>query len=90
MSAVLLLVLAIINYYIVRFRGNELTLADFKAIGTALTVAGQYDYSIDTPFVYGIVLILLYCFAIFCVTKYTIIRNKINVIVSIVSVAVNN
>lgn len=41
----------IINYFVILFRGNPVTLGDFSLIGTALSVADGYKYSVDLRFI---------------------------------------
>lgn len=43
----------IANYYIIRFRIKPIMPSDFKAFGTAMNVAGGYDYTPDAPLVFG-------------------------------------
>lgn len=66
MTVVLLMGLTIANYFVVRFRGSELIPADFLAIGTAMNVAGEYDYSVDPPFIYACCLATAFSFCGFC------------------------
>lgn len=81
-SALLLMGLTLANYYVYKFRGNEITLTDFKAIATAMTVADRYDYSFDSAFVYGILLAVLYVFSIFCIPKWEMKRTKLKTTIS--------
>lgn len=79
-NTMVLLLLAVIDYFVLRFRGSEISIADFQAIGTAISVAENYDYSIDGPFAYAVIMTMMYCYIGFCIPKFNIIRNKRKII----------
>ena len=66
-SFVLLLGMAMVNYYVSSFRGEEITPADIFAFETAMNVASQYDYSLTPTCLYFLCLGTLYCFCGFCI-----------------------
>ena len=41
--------LTVTDFYVTRFRGNEITFSDFRSIGTAMNVAGNYTYNPVIP-----------------------------------------
>ena len=57
------------NYFVFKFRGSELCPADFLSIGTAAAVADRYTFSVDAPFVYAVILAMLFACAVFCVKE---------------------
>lgn len=66
----LFLLLTVINYYVLKFRGSELTPVDFLSVGTAMNMAGEYDYSVDITFVYACVIAAIYSLSVFCIPVY--------------------
>ena len=44
-TAVLLFLVSLINAFVFQFRGREVSVADVLSIGTALNVAGQYEFA---------------------------------------------
>ncbi len=58
---IFLLILFLINYYLVQFRGNSLTINDLMATGTALTVLDNYELTMSGELWYSI---LYFCFFI--------------------------
>lgn len=54
------LVFSFIDYFVYNFRGNEFTYADFKSIGTGLSVATKYTFSISDRCVYVIFIEILF------------------------------
>lgn len=44
MHTILLIVLALVQYYVYCFRGRSFTLSDLRTMGTAAEVAGNYSY----------------------------------------------
>ncbi len=59
----LLLLLVTADYYVYAFRGTELLPTDFLAIGTAINVAGEYDYTPGPSVVRVWALFALFLFA---------------------------
>lgn len=59
-SHVFLLSLAGINYFVYLFRGNEFIFSDLKSISTGLSVAGNYEFTLDERAGYVILLSTLY------------------------------
>lgn len=64
-SSFILVLLSLANYYVVKFRGNELVPADFASAKTALNVASEYDFSLNAMTFYGLVLYGLFLFSSF-------------------------
>lgn len=69
-SEIFLLGMAIVNYYVVAFRGEELSPADFLAMGTAANVASQYDYSVNAQVIKFVCLALFFVFCGFCIPNF--------------------
>ncbi len=65
-TLILLIVLTTINFFVLQFRGCELSPSDFLAIKTAFRVSGQYEYSISPTFAYAWILTIIFCFCGFC------------------------
>lgn len=59
-SHLLLMLLATINYFVFAFRGNEFIFSDIRSIQTGLSVAGNYEFTLDERAVYTILLSTLY------------------------------
>ena len=59
-SHITLLSLAGINYFVYRFRGNEIIFSDWKSFGTGLTVAAEYEFSIESHAVFAIVISMVF------------------------------
>ena len=59
-ESILFFVYGIINYFVISFRGNPVTLGDFSLIRTALTVVNEYKYTIDLRFILTTVLMIGY------------------------------
>lgn len=58
-SQIMALVLAIVNYYLYRFRGRTLYFSDLKSVRTVLNVAQQYDLNVDKYLVIQIICLFL-------------------------------
>lgn len=69
-SFALLMTLAVVNYYVVSFRGEELSPTDIFAIGTAANVASEYEFFGDITLIYFLCLIIIFCFAGFCIPNF--------------------
>ena len=52
-SQAFFLLLGIANYFVILFRGYGIVFMDLHALGTAATVAGNYQYDINAAFVAG-------------------------------------
>lgn len=59
-SHLTLMLLATINYFVFAFRGNEFIFSDIRSIQTGLSVAGNYEFTLDERAVYVILLSTLY------------------------------
>ena len=59
-SHLFLMLLATINYFVYAFRGNEFIFSDIRSIQTGLSVAGNYEFTLDERAVYVILLSTLY------------------------------
>lgn len=59
-SHILLLVLGFSDYFVYSFRGNELTFADLKSIGTGLSVASKYNFELSSKCSYVILAAVIY------------------------------
>ncbi len=59
--AIAIMALGIINRYVVAFRGTAISASDLFSTGTALTVLGNYRYSLDWCMLMGIVFTVLIC-----------------------------
>ena len=53
-------VLGLANYFVWRFRGTPLVVADIMSVGTAMEVAGGYEYTLDANAISCIVCLILY------------------------------
>lgn len=58
---ILLLCFAFGDYYVYLFRGNEITIADLATIGTGISVASEYDWSLHDRGVMVIMITIVYC-----------------------------
>ncbi|MCD7735962.1 MAG: hypothetical protein LUI07_03200, partial [Lachnospiraceae bacterium] len=59
--AVAVALLGIVNCFVISFRGTALSAADLFSIGTAMTVASEYTYTIDWYILMEIMFTLLIC-----------------------------
>ncbi|MDD6058398.1 MAG: LTA synthase family protein [Clostridiales bacterium] len=55
-----LMLLAGVNYFVYLFRGNEFIFSDLKSIQTGLSVAGNYEFSLEHRVGYTILICALY------------------------------
>lgn len=53
-GAILILICLCANYYVTLFRGSGISYSDFQAIGTAMSVAGNYRLSMEAELWYSI------------------------------------
>ena len=51
----LTIIIGVLNYFVISFRGYGIVFMDFYAIKTAATVAGGYKYNVDIYFFVGII-----------------------------------
>lgn len=56
----IVLFLAFVNYFVYQFRGNEFGFADLKSIGTGISVAGKYTYTINKQCAYVILVSIIF------------------------------
>lgn len=59
-ASIFFLVFSFIDYFVYSFRGNEFTYADFKSIGTGLSVATKYTFTINDRCIYVIFLEIIF------------------------------
>ena len=59
-SHLVLMLLATVNYFVFAFRGNEFIFSDIRSIQTGLSVAGNYEFTLDERAIYVILLSTLY------------------------------
>ncbi len=59
-SHLLILFFACVDYFVYQFRGNEIIFSDYKSIGTGLSVAEEYTFSIERGVALGLMLSLVY------------------------------
>ncbi|MCD7819620.1 MAG: LTA synthase family protein [Lachnospiraceae bacterium] len=59
--AIAIAVLGIVNCFVISFRGMALSAADLFSIGTAMTVASEYTYTLDWYMLMEILFTLLIC-----------------------------
>ncbi len=55
-----MLSLAGVDYFVYRFRGNEIIFSDLKSFGTGLSVATEYQFTIESHAVFAIVISMVY------------------------------
>ena len=91
-SAVLLSVLTLVNFFVLDFRGNEFSPTDFLATGAATNVMSQYDISIGYYQGYFLISLALVLFAQFSLPswkKFPPVRSRVIVaMASVIMVAV--
>lgn len=56
MVALLTFLAGVVNYYVLQFRGSELLLSDIKSFSTAMSVAGNYEFTLPPVVFTGIIL----------------------------------
>lgn len=61
---IFLMSLAGVNYFVYKFRGNEFSFNDIKAIFTGLSVASEYEFTLDTRAAMAVVLSIVFVAAI--------------------------
>ena len=59
-SIALALIFGLANYFVLEFRGEPISFADFFSLGTAAEVAGGYQYSLNLDTVYAIIFAIAY------------------------------
>ncbi len=59
-SHITMLSVAGIDYFVYRFRGNELIFSDLKSFKTGLSVATEYEFSIESHAVFAIVISMVF------------------------------
>ena len=57
------LLVGLIDFYIYTFRGHEILASDIYSFGTAMNVAGNYEYPLWKPFIYVVLPYALYFIA---------------------------
>lgn len=62
-SHCLIMVFAGANYFVYAFRGNEITFGDFKSLATGLSVASNYQFSLNAQAMNTILLSAIFCAA---------------------------
>ena len=83
----ILMLLAGINYFVYMFRGNEFIFSDIRSVSTGLSVAGNYEFTLDERAIYVILLSTLYIsFIRKC--KITFVKHKIGMRVTCVVLAI--
>lgn len=55
------ILMSFVDYFVYAFRGNEFTYSDFKSIGTALSVAKNYTFSLNLKCDFVIFVSILFC-----------------------------
>lgn len=63
LATFILFALSTVNYFVYLFRGKELNVLDFQSLGTALSVADQYQITISAQMMYAWLVWLLIAFA---------------------------
>lgn len=58
LTAIISLIVGLVNYYVIQFRGTELMYTDIKSFTTAISVAGNYEFAVS-PVVYTSILLML-------------------------------
>lgn len=76
MYTIVLVVLALVDYYVTLFRGKAFVLMDVFSIGTAAEVSGNYEFSI--PVIIGICLLGVMIFLVYQVLFQSLILGKKN------------
>ena len=57
---ILFLIITLIDYYVITFRGQAASFADFRTVGTMVTVWGNYDYTPSGEVCYSILWFLFF------------------------------
>lgn len=83
-TTLFLMSLTLTNYFVVNFRGNELTPTDIFAVGTAINVASEYEYSVGAPVIYAMLLAIIWIVAGFSIPRIKINRNIRKMVIGIV------
>lgn len=60
LSHIALLVFAGINYFVYEFRGNELTFGDIKSVSTGISVASNYQFTLNAQAMNAVLLTVIY------------------------------
>lgn len=58
------MLLAMVNYFVYQFRGNEFSMTDIKAASTGFSVASKYQFAVEDRFVIAVILSILYITAV--------------------------
>lgn len=64
------------NAYVLLFRGNALTPADFRSVQTAANVAAEYNFTPTATMVYALMLAMISVLFLFCLPELQIKRNR--------------
>lgn len=64
LQMILLIILALVQYYVYRFRGRSFTLSDLRTMGTAMEVAGNYSYTPEIRVVVCMIITVIWTIAI--------------------------
>lgn len=85
LSGFLLMVFATLNHYVATFRGMDILPTDLFLAGTAVNVAGGYNFAVTWRLAYAWIVYMLFGVASFCVkgetTRKGIIKKRISTIV---------
>ena len=67
------IVISVVNYYLISFRGRSICFSDVRSIKTVLNVTRQYNLTVDREIVLQVV-----CLCIICYTTYMLTCNSTN------------
>lgn len=70
------LIFMLANAYVLLFRGNALTPADFLSVQTAANVAAEYNFTPTATMVYALMLAMISVLFLFCLPELQIKRNR--------------
>lgn len=75
LATFILFSLSTVNYYVYLFRGKELNVLDFQSLGTALSVADQYQITISAQMMYAWLVWLLMAFVGFLLPNFATAKS---------------
>lgn len=75
MGSAMGMILTTVNYFVYKFRGNELMPADFTSLKTAINVAEHYDFTIEPTILYSWILFICVSYISFCLPDLQVKKN---------------
>lgn len=88
LMCIVMFVLGLTNYFVFSFRGIPVLAADIMSVGTALNVAGSFEYNIDIYVLWAVSFIVAFSGAMFSLKSYKGLKGKKRLAAAICVIAI--